>query len=97
MLSLYRHFLTAQLAATSLVRNAPLVDFYLCTNARGRAPTTRAAGLGVHTRKAAVPRAFAVIALDGHQGDFQDHRRRQMNFLVAFGEVAPANFGRCML
>ena len=42
--------------------------------------------------RAAQSSAFAVIALDGHQGDFQEHRRRQMNFLVLFGDVAPANF-----
>ena len=44
---------------------------------------------------AAQSRAFAVIALDDHQGGFQEHRRRQMNFLVVFGDVAPANFGPC--
>ena len=45
MLSLYRHFLTAQLAATSLaINNAPLVDI---ANARGR-PPTRQVYIGAH-------------------------------------------------
>ena len=114
MLSLYRHFLTAQLTATSLARiHVPLVDITnerrrhqlrsKCRHTRGklRCPApfrTRSARAPHSLPRAAQSSAFAVIALNGHQGDFQEHRRRQMNFfLVAFGDVVSANFRLCII
>ena len=62
MLSLYRHFLTAQLAATSLVRNnAPLVEF-LSMHKRTPTRTNWSAGVGAHAENSEVPRPFSARA-----------------------------------
>ena len=84
----------------------PLVN--LCTNARGRAPTTRQ--VWAHTPKAKVLRPFShaprsrrlARRICCHCSRWPPGRRSRAQkapneFLVAFGDVAPANFGPCIL
>ena len=86
---------------------APLVD--LCTNARGRAPTTRQVcrrtrgklRCPAHFPHALRSRRLAERCICCHcsrwpPGRLSGAQKAPNEFLVAFSDVAPANFGPCL-